>query len=94
MDRLVQEVVPVIQCVQNRFPGDPPGDVRKLHLLDARNIGGAQPQVVSSSGATPDQPPQWSRILALISYLGNRATRMRRDCLSVWPGRLPSDLQS
>ena len=45
VDRPVQEVVPVNQCIQNRFPGDPPGDVRKLHLLEARNVGGAHPQV-------------------------------------------------
>ena len=45
MDRPVQEVVPVNQCIQNRFPGDPPGDVRKLHLLEARDGGGAHPRV-------------------------------------------------
>ena len=42
---LVQEVVPVNQCAQDRFPGDPPEEVRKLHLLEARNVGGAHPQV-------------------------------------------------
>ena len=45
VDRPVQEVVAVNQCVQNRFPGDPPGDVRKLRLLEARDVGGAHPQV-------------------------------------------------
>ena len=43
--RLVQEGVPVNQRVENRFPGDPQGDVRTLRLLEARDVGGAHPQV-------------------------------------------------
>ena len=31
--------------VQDRFPGHPPGDVRKLHLLEARDVGGAYSQI-------------------------------------------------
>ena len=41
----MQEVITVNQCVQNRFPGNPPGDVGKFHLLEARNVGGAHRQV-------------------------------------------------
>ena len=45
VDLLVQEVVPVNQCVQDRFPGGPPGDVRPPHLLEVRNVDGAHPPV-------------------------------------------------
>ena len=75
MDRLVQEVVPVNQCVQNRFPGDPPGDVRKLHLLEARYVDGAHPQV------GVQQP------LDLVEHFEQRASQVPADVVS--GGTLP-----
>ena len=75
VDLLVQEVVPVNQCVQERFPGVPSGDVRKLHLLETRNVGGAHPRI------GVQQP------LDLVEHLEQRASQVPADVVP--SGALP-----